>query len=667
LLEINYHGISIFRDLKRDQNNPSTKRFFGKVFYGTPLKYLWSPLNCAINLQVDVVKSAAVQRPVGTVYTVKNSIQRFFRKLTQRINGSYRYMGNKGNDGYMVFNKPKYLPGDTVKLKAFVLDSKERPIDKTMDVVLRVERKDLRLGTIEPNHPGAYSFQFALHDSLKLKLDTNYEVSLRAKDKTKAIYRSFKYEDYELRKINLNLRTSANKHYYGKPFTCTLKGTDVNGLNLMDARLELTATTESVGKGFADNVFVPDTLWKKSLPLKASGETTVDLVDSLFPNANIIYKFTARLMTSDNQTAEQSQTISYFRSEQSFDVAMRQGDISFTFQDNGEEKSVKAKIYSEDHYGHSKLVWEGTTPGNFKLNATVATYRFETQGFTYWHKVASQPSQLKCFASRQADSLFVDVQNPHNIPFVYHLYATNNEKERAYTDSLNMAIKVDSKRTYYCSVRYIWGGSVVNDTYRIPFNDKLLTVALDQPALVFPGQTTTLGVTVTDAKGKPAQGVDLMAWGLTQKFDYRAPSLPNTSKKRKEKALINNFKLADCKLGNHRGLSLDYEAWRILSGIDSVEYYKFLYPGQQIVPFRIQNSPSKNTDCPFCGEQRRVAAHSRYLHRQQTGLFQLDQPHATLLISGYRQRPSHKTANRQQNNRTEKRFNRTWQTPYYLR
>lgn len=38
--------------------------------------------------------------------------------------------------GYLVFNKPKYLPGDTVKYKAFVTNLKGKPLTDSVTVAL---------------------------------------------------------------------------------------------------------------------------------------------------------------------------------------------------------------------------------------------------------------------------------------------------------------------------------------------------------------------------------------------------------------------------------------------------------------------------------------------------------------------------------------------------
>ncbi len=104
---------------------------------------------------------------------------------------------------------------------------------------------------------------------------------------------------------------------------------------------------------------------------------------------------------------------------------------------------------------------------------------------------------------------------------------------------------------------------------------------------------------VTDTEGDPVEGVDLTAYSITKKFDYSAPELPHLGKQRKNKSVINNFTLKDFNLNTYPGLQLDYNSWKILAGIDSIEYYKFIYPQNTIYKTEINTSDSIAQFAPF--------------------------------------------------------------------
>jgi uncharacterized protein YfaS (alpha-2-macroglobulin family) len=126
------------------------------------------------------------------------------------------YTNNKFRNkhtGYFVFNKPKYLPGDTVKFKAYLITKKGKPIDKNVHVILQNNRKDIELIQLAPYRSGGYNYEFYLHDSLQLQLDRTYTIRLELNDRKEYINGFFKYEDYELSKNQLSLRVDKKEHF----------------------------------------------------------------------------------------------------------------------------------------------------------------------------------------------------------------------------------------------------------------------------------------------------------------------------------------------------------------------------------------------------------------------------------------------------------------------
>ena len=102
---------------------------------------------------------------------------------------------------------------------------------------------------------------------------------------------------------------------------------------------------------------------------------------------------------------------------------------------------------------------------------------------------------------------------------------------------------------------------------------------------------------VCDQEGNPVQNVDLTAYSVTKKFEYSPPSVPYLGAQRKNKTVINNFTINEHLFNNFPGLGLDYNHWRLLAGLDTIEYYKFIYPGNDIYRFQY---PSELTQfAPF--------------------------------------------------------------------
>ena len=89
----------------------------------------------------------------------------------------------------MVFNKPKYRPHDTVKFKAFVINTHSKlPItnEKLLVVLAKSGAPEQKnLGTITKYRDGGFEYSFVLTDSLRLLLDQYYTVRLEDPDSVK--------------------------------------------------------------------------------------------------------------------------------------------------------------------------------------------------------------------------------------------------------------------------------------------------------------------------------------------------------------------------------------------------------------------------------------------------------------------------------------------------
>jgi uncharacterized protein YfaS (alpha-2-macroglobulin family) len=111
-------------------------------------------------------------------------------KLWEKINGTFpiKYLANINREnsydnyhsffedktsyerkfkGFMVFNKPVYKSGDTVRLKASVTTKKGNPVNRQM--ILRLSGSDFFidtiLSTIAPYTRGGYEFSFVLNET----------------------------------------------------------------------------------------------------------------------------------------------------------------------------------------------------------------------------------------------------------------------------------------------------------------------------------------------------------------------------------------------------------------------------------------------------------------------------------------------------------------------
>lgn len=599
LLSVSYQSHTGYYYLQRDHNNSAFRRSSRYILYRTPLKYAWTPVKFVINLPIDGVKSIADGWSQGTVRRTENFFVRQYQHLAGLFDKSYCYKKSKFYEGYLVFNKPKFKPGDTVKFKSFVVNSKGKPFNQPVRVRLYGPRESILLTTLHPYEPGGYSHQFFLHDSLNLRLDTHYRIVLEDDTDAQLIADSFRYEDYELGKNQLHLRIPNKNHYRDQMLEVLVHATDENELTLPDARVQVLMQRKKSLDYFEDFLFIPDTLGYIERALEATSETKLELTDSLFPAANFQYELIVKLLTTDNELVIQKESITYYHLNETLEMELEQDSIQVFYKKNGLSTNRETEIYGVDNFGNETWIDQGETPIKLPINPLYASYMALSGDQKSVFTISNQVSLLQVQANRTKDSIHLEVYNPRKLFFNYHIYLKNRLLSSGYTNQLQLQEPLESLENYQLSLQYIWGGEVKNENISIPIHDKALTIAVTQPELVYPGQKTTIELTVTDFGGNPVEGVDITAYGLTKKFGYYPPQLPYLGEKRNNRNVINSFHLNSNKLRKSTEQSLDYEYWNGLAGLDSIEFYKFLYPKENLYQTSFYSKDSITQFSPF--------------------------------------------------------------------
>ncbi len=610
-LKVEVGGLVIFQRLNKQYKNSRAKRIYSKVIYSKPIRWIWRPVRFWVGLPIDGVRSIVKGRTVGSIYRAKTLPRRTrdlavnaYEKVACIFDDSYCNGNNdKYESIYFATNKPKYFLKDTVFFKTFIVKTKsKKPIDKELTISIRNDsNNEFKLGKIQPEHDGAYSFDFVLSDSLKLKLDRSYSLYLKDKKRNTVAYTYVKVEDYELGKTEFQFRVTDNQQFANDTFKIFAKGTDENDLQLPDAKIELTLLTKSISEYFPSQIFIPDTLWNHSQALKADGETEIVLPDSLFPNAEFTYQIIAEMRTSDNERIEKKETISYFQSKQEFELELVGDSLKIDYFKNGEVGQISGTVEVFDGFSNSMSENQVNFPVILPLNHYASRFLVVAEnGFYEYLNLSSESSGLQCFANRTADTVNIQVQNPHKIPFVYQIYKQSNLIEKGNGLELNWKEATSSKKNYYVAIQYLWAGVVEELNYEISLKNKQLKISVEQPALVVPGQEVELTISVKNHKGKPVENVDLLAYSLTSKFDYSAPNLPYLGKSRKARKAFNKFSLSEkYREIDLRNIALNYSKWNPLANLDSLEYYQLTYPKNNYYQLNYPSPDSLTQFAPF--------------------------------------------------------------------
>lgn len=218
--------------------------------------------------------------------TVKTAFKRVFAPGKLPARNKY--------DGFVVFSKPRYKPGETVKFKAHI-NRKGKPLDGKVDVALVSYYSpsiDTTLVSLAPYRPGMYEWEFRLSDSLRLRLDKDYTLRFRTGDKrANDVTGRFRYEEYELGKLTFTARADKQKYARGDTVRISLSAADENNMPVYDGRVKvLVKPARYMGcKFLARTAFVPDRLWEHTFGMEGKSTKEIILSDSIFVDGVSMY------------------------------------------------------------------------------------------------------------------------------------------------------------------------------------------------------------------------------------------------------------------------------------------------------------------------------------------------------------------------------------------
>src|SRR5690606_36095981 len=366
ILSVEYKGNIAYYELNRQVNNPKIKRLLLKGANSIPLRYIISPAYYIINLPIDGVKSIKRNYACGTIYSTKNFFQKRYNDIACLLNSweCEDYNFSKKCQTAVLFNKPIYKPGDTVFYKIFISKKRGKGINKPVYITVGEYRNNFDLPELYPYARGVYHGSFILHDSLNIKLDNHLLLWVSNKREMDYGEGSFKYEDYELKSNNLDVRTLIENHYLDSVNRIYYSAKDDNGLPVFDGRLEILVKTKEVIETFGEEFFLPDTLWHEEVSLLKQKETEIEISPEIFPPANISYEVVAKLYNTENEIITKTSSFKYLYKETKPEIEIVKDSIKFRILENGKEIEEKAIIKKEDLFGNSSIIFEGSTPLN---------------------------------------------------------------------------------------------------------------------------------------------------------------------------------------------------------------------------------------------------------------------------------------------------------------
>ncbi|MDH5475690.1 MAG: hypothetical protein OEX22_08380, partial [Cyclobacteriaceae bacterium] len=589
VIKVFYDGNWSFYSLSRSRNNTFVVRAGKFLLFSPPLKYLWTPLR-------DLYRSIRYWEIPSFVYKITN----LFTSNTNDYSNKFT--------GYIAFNKPKFKPGDTVKLKAFVVRKNGKPINK--ELTLRVgnyRNKYKSFGAISPYRKGAYSYEFVLHDSLDFTLDLQQVVMLQNIQNKTVIENRFEFEDYELKSTSYTLRSENRENRVDESMVLYAKGVDENDMNLLDARIKLNVLSKRLESYSSESIFIPDTLWNYEQQLDPLGETKIILPDSIFPPTSLGYKVEALFLNSNNEFHSKTVDLKYIHENKQFQFKLKNDSLYINYLRSGKSVIHTAKLIA-DAKDETIFEQEIKLPYKMVINPYI-DYYYITDGENqnhYW--IDEVESSVIPITYRTKDSVYISLENLHKIPIWYTIYAGKNRVKRgSKNEALDFVFKSKTSKPYFLSIQYLWGNEIREEEYSIPFYEKKLNITIDQPEVIYPGQIAEINIDVKNQRGEPVPNVDLTAYSYTNKFnnEYFSPEAPYLGEVFGNRPIFNTFSLREKIQGTYSS-SLIWDKWGKQLGLDSIEYYNFLYPEKQFYKAQISTPDSSTQFAPFYMENGKI-------------------------------------------------------------
>lgn len=461
--------------------------------------------------------------------------------------------------GYVVLNQPRYLPGDTLRAKAYVANRKGRPRKHPLRFLVEGQGQQRFTQIVSPKKAGHFEVEMVLKDSLRL--DQSYAAVFQSPRKLPRCLRDyydpsdvhwqleadFKYEDYQLDIVQYHLKVGPSGYYnHQDTVWLELQAVDANQQPVPAGRAQLWASATQVDP-IADTLWVADTLWQTALPLRDDGTTLVPIPPNVLPKGNLNVQITAQFTNNAGEIQRQSQNLRW--QPYPTDLAPPHAAGTALISNNRPQLALwqegdflKASRYPIAPDSAKLTLWfrggqQKTSiiplPSSVPLPKSVwmAKITAGTSEAVYVREIRMPELSLVALG----DTLLCRLENSAKLP-VYYIFSRGGTPLRKgiLRDTVLAWREFGATRFDYSLCCYAIG-TLEKETQRcVAHNSRKpdLTVSLEPPEQVRPGDRAWVRVKVRDRQDRPVQHVQVAALAINTQFGGATPfSAPQIVKK----------------------------------------------------------------------------------------------------------------------------------------
>ncbi len=433
--------------------------------------------------------------------------------------------------GYLVLNQPKFRQLDSLKWKAFLTKPNGKPYRKEVlfRLVNNFNGQLIQQNSLKPAYKGAYHGSLLLADSLPI--DQSYSIQLLSRKGRLLKSETFSLENYDLKKAFFEAKVNKPYAYAGEEVFFTVSTFDVNNLPLPDAQINLVLSLSQIQDWYDSSLFVPfswgQKYWEYETLADPGGITRIPFPDSLKINALMMMNAHITIRLPEGESKVFDLTLQYNPEKNRYLLTHKNDSIHATYLYNSKTESKNAILRAF----HGKLLYE---------KAVILPYSFPVEEFPqYYHLISDSvvratldspdyPAVHPFFeGNRTHDSLRLILRNPLNIPVNYKVFLGNDRIAGGSGKQVIIHRQVNSGQSIHVIYSYRIKGqeNVKEQVFQV--HEKMLTVKIEQPEIIYPGQKVPVNIHVTDYKNRGVRNANLAAYAVNAQLgEIREPEMP---------------------------------------------------------------------------------------------------------------------------------------------
>jgi Alpha-2-macroglobulin family/Bacterial Alpha-2-macroglobulin MG10 domain/MG2 domain/Carboxypeptidase regulatory-like domain len=435
------------------------------------------------------------------------------------------------SEGYIITDKPLYKPGDTLNLKAFLMDPKNgRPIRRKTRLTITEPMQNFSFSKkIKRSTPGAYLFKWQIPDSLKI--DRTFNLTFQYNKRSIPFFHTghFYLEDYVLNTSRYDVTMLSELYYAGEDITFYAVATDANQFPIQGTQIHYKLSINQVTDFLSDSLTLTEAKrlnwYEKDTVYPYENFMELKIPSSILPNINANYNL--EVSFTDPNTFERKVFVKQFtkQTEKEKELVYQREDsvhIRCLYNLKDVERPYTVISLSNNDTLFSKKI---STPYSFKLSPyTTRVIFIDKDSFSTNVDIRFNKLDIThIIGKRSADSIRIAFNFPFDEAVYYRILKGNKLIKAAKSSRLDFSMKDESKDAYTILFTTNLNNNIENNFYKITYVPNVHQIKLTStiPPQAYPGQKLPITITATDYKSNPLSKVNIAAFAANKQFEER--------------------------------------------------------------------------------------------------------------------------------------------------